>query len=203
MWSSRLTVTPRCQQTCKAVLFLDVGALLLGVIALRPHISRPSSEDAKIIKLQISIKISNLLQFRQQLTATFHSTKSSLQLRRSVFQVCGCLLKLIHPEVLFKSRSSRHCYRNAATEYCESIVLGIFRQKRTDRHVAQYFKGLQELRLARINQNVCEQEEHALLKSTSRVLQQATLSYEFSFVLHQRVEAGQIALNFTQQNEVF
>lgn len=60
MWSSRLTVTPRCQQTWRAVLFLDVGALtLLGDMTLRPHISRPSSDEANNLKECLKNHISN------------------------------------------------------------------------------------------------------------------------------------------------
>lgn len=134
IWSSRLTVTPRCQQTCKAVLFLDVGAFtLLGVIALRPHISRPSSEDAGNCKKSLNLEPTG--KSLHPLTATFHSTKTSLQLWCTVFQICGRLLKFFHPKGLFKSGSSWNCYGNSATEDCKSIVLGVLRQQRPDRHV--------------------------------------------------------------------
>lgn len=82
-------------------------------------------------------------------------------------------------------------------------MLCILRQQRTNRHVAQNFEGLQELRFACINQNVGKEEEHPLLKSTSRVLQQAALANELAVVLHQRIESGQVTLDFAQQNKVF
>lgn len=44
-WSRRPTVAPRCQHTCNAVLLRDGGVLAVEPFELRPHVSRPSSEE--------------------------------------------------------------------------------------------------------------------------------------------------------------
>lgn len=69
--------------------------------------------------------------------------------------------------------------------------------------MAEHLERLIQRRLVAVQQHIVEQEEHALLQSATRMLQQAALPDEATIGLHHAIEAAEVALQFAQLREVF